>query len=206
MCYTVPGLFDGKFKDLVLEPFFTLHDCRYMMYWLSMTKDEYARHKAAVMEQERQKLELDRRTVDAVIMGEQQPEADHYMAQDRTSTGNTGGEAWREARDGGYFEYRMNTGGLDSLILHVRCRGSEANNQPRGLELLVDGKVIAAGDRFNAADGAGQNADGATLNVECPVPAELLRDKKSVTVTFRSRKGTATGKILRVRLLKPEQK
>ena len=81
----------------------------------------------------------------------------------------------------------------------MRCRGSEANNQPRGLELLVDGKVIAAGDRFNAADGA-------TLNVECPVPAELLRDKKSVTVTFRSRKGTATGKILRVRLLKPEQK
>lgn len=205
MCYTVPGLFEGKFKDLVLEPFFTLHDCRYMMYWLSMTGDEYARHKAAVMEQERQKLELDRRTVDAVIMGEQQPEADHYMAQDRTSTGNTGGEAWREARDGGYFEYRMNTGGLDSLILHVRCRGSEANSQPRGLELLVDGKVIAAGDRFNAADGAGQNADGTTLNVEFPVPAELLRDKKSVTVTFRSRKGTATGKILRVRLLKPEQ-
>lgn len=195
LCYTVPGLFEGKYKDLVLEPFFRLHDCRYMMYWLSMTDDEYARHKAAVMEQERQKLLLDRRTVDAVIMGEQQPEADHYMKQDRTSTGNTDGEAWREAGDEGYFEYVMSTGGLESLILHVRYGSDASRKLPCDFEILIDGKVLA---NSNGKD----SVESGAWSVEYAVPVELVKGKKSVTVTFRSRKGATTGKVLRVRMLK----
>lgn len=71
LCYTVPGLFTGKYRDLQLEPFFRLHDCRYMMYWLSMNKDEYADFQKAVKEAEQRKLLLDRRTIDAVATAEQ---------------------------------------------------------------------------------------------------------------------------------------
>lgn len=42
LCFTVPGLFEDKYAGLQLEPFFRIHDCRYMMYWLSMTDTEYA--------------------------------------------------------------------------------------------------------------------------------------------------------------------
>lgn len=41
--YTVPGLFrEAKYADLILEPFWQIHDSRYMMYWLSMTETQYA--------------------------------------------------------------------------------------------------------------------------------------------------------------------
>ncbi len=42
MTYTVPGLFDAKYASLELEPFARIHDCRYMMYWLSMTPSNMA--------------------------------------------------------------------------------------------------------------------------------------------------------------------
>ena len=32
---------EDKYKDLILEPFYQIHDSRYMMYWWSMTKTEY---------------------------------------------------------------------------------------------------------------------------------------------------------------------
>lgn len=82
MCYTVPDLFTlkgEKLSDLVLEPFFRIHDCRYMMYWLSMNDAEYAEFQKAEREAEQRKLLLDQRTVDAVATAEQQPEVDHKM-------------------------------------------------------------------------------------------------------------------------------
>ena len=31
---------DKKFADLILEPFFTIHECRYMLYWYQTTQEE----------------------------------------------------------------------------------------------------------------------------------------------------------------------
>lgn len=64
--FTVPGLFDGKYSNLTLEPFYNIHDSRYMMYWLSMTDKEYANYKDKARRDEENRLALDRITVDAV--------------------------------------------------------------------------------------------------------------------------------------------
>lgn len=199
LCYTVPGLFEERYASLQLEPFFRLHDCRYMMYWLSMTPEGYARHRQAIKEKEQKALLLDRRTVDAVTPGEQQPEADHYMKNDNSATGNFEGKAWRDARDGGYFEYRMSTGGRDDLSLMVRYWGNEsAKGNPRTFDILIDGQVLTE----EGISGKWKRKEH--VDVEYPVPAEMLRGKDKVTVTFRSRKGTVAGGVYNVRLLKKE--
>ena len=113
-----------------------------MMYWLSMTPEEYADYRQTVEETEQRKLLLDRRTVDAVAPGEQQPEADHLMKQENSSTGYFENEAWRDARDGGYFEYTLNTGGLKELTLLVRYWGNETTDPARAFDILVDGEVL----------------------------------------------------------------
>ena len=69
--------------------------------------------------EEEMRLALDRRTVDAVNTGEQQPEADHGMKFDRSNKGNFQGEPWRDASNGGYFSYMLSTDNLDSLALLV---------------------------------------------------------------------------------------
>ena len=47
---------------------------------------------------------LDKRTVDMVSSGEQQPESDHAMKTQDSHRGVHAGEAWRDARNGGYFQ------------------------------------------------------------------------------------------------------
>ncbi len=192
MHYTVPGLFTGEYADLELEPFFRIHDCRYIIYWLTMGKEEYGELKTEMQEAEAVKLALDRRTIDAVTPGEQQPEADHLMKQEKSQTGHFQNEAWREARDGGYFEYTMTVG--DASKLMVRYWGDEAGN--RLFDILIDGKVLVEENL------TGKWNRQRMVNHEYAIPEEMLAGKETVTVTFRSRPGTTAGKVFNIRLLK----
>lgn len=193
-CYTVPGLFkEEKYKNLVLEPFFRIHDSRYMMYWLSMTEKEYAAYQEDVKKEEHRKLLLDQRTIDAVGVGEQQPEVDHAMKYEQSSAGYFEGEAWRDARDGGYFEYRLDTKGRTDLSLMVRYWGNETEN--RTFDILIDGELLAEENTVNKWNRK------EFVNVEYPIPSAMTQGKESVTVTFRSRPGHIAGGIFYIRLL-----
>ena len=110
---------------IVLEPFFQIHDTRYMMYWLALSNDGYATYIDNLASIEKHKLELERRTIDKVETGEQQPETDHAMRYDQSETGNNRNQFWRDARDGGYFSYEMATDQQAGLSLFVRYWGAE---------------------------------------------------------------------------------
>lgn len=195
-CYTVPDLFrDAKYSNLVLEPFYRIHDSRYMMYWLSMTENQYADYQAKMKAEEEKKIELDRRTVDAVGTGEQQPEVDHQMKYENSSKGNFEGEAWRDARNGGYFEYTLATEGREDLSLMVRYWGNETAN--REFDILVDGKLLVTENLV------GKWKRSEFVNVEYPLPADMLKGKKEVKVTFRSHPGKVAGGVFFIRLLTP---
>ncbi len=192
MHFTIPGLFGGEYEDLELEPFFNIHDSRYSIYWLTMEADEYGELKHEMQEAEALKLALDSRTVDAVIPGEQQPEADHLMKQEGSQRGHFQNEAWREARDGGYFEYTMTVG--DASKLMVRYWGDEAGN--RTFDILIDGKVLAEENLV------GKWNRQRMVNHEYDIPSEMLAGKETVVVSFRSKPGTTAGKVFNIRLLK----
>ena len=195
--FTVPGLFqDAKYRDLVLEPFYGIHDSRYMLYWFSTTQQKYDKTLDDLREGERQKLVLDRRTVDAVNTGEQQPEADHVMQQRGSQTGVYREERWRNARPGGYFQYVMKTDGRKDLSLMVRYWGNETEN--RAFNILVDEQILAAENI------ASKWKKDEFVNVEYKVPEEMLKSKTNVTIKFVGLEGNNAGRIFHVRLLRPE--
>lgn len=194
MHFTVPGLFDGKFKDLELEPFSSIHDSRYMMYWLSMSKAEYADYQQKMREAEKQKLELDARTIDAVATAEQQPEVDHQMKAEGSKTGHFQSEGWRDATNGGYFAYNMDTKGEENLTLMVRYWGNENGN--RTFDILIDGQVLTTENIV------GKWKREAFVNAEYTIPAEWVKGKQVINVRFQSKPGTVAGGIFYVRLIK----
>ena len=194
LCYTVPGLFTDKYRDLQLEPFFRIHDCRYMMYWLSMSPSEYADVQKAMHEAEQRKLLLDRRTVDAVATAEQQPEVDHQLKYENSQTGYFEGESWRDARNGGYFQYNLLTNGEKDLSLMVRYWGNETKD--RSFNILIDGGLLAEENLV------GKWKKAELVNVEYPIPADMLEGKQSVTVTFRSKPGNIAGGVFHVRIVR----
>lgn len=194
-CYTVPGLFQNESgKDLILEPFYRIHDSRYMMYWLSMTAKEYEERQKQMREEEQKKLILDRRTVDAVAPGEQQPEVDHLMKSENSFTGNFEGENWRDARDGGYFQYNLMTKGEKDLSLMVRYWGNESAS--RAFDILIDGELLVTENTV------GKWNQSTQINVEYKIPVEWVKEKESVTVTFRSHPGNTAGGVFYVRLVR----
>lgn len=196
MKYTVPGLFEGKYSGLVLEPFYNIHDSRYNMYWLSMTPAQYASYKVNAQRDEEMRLALDRRTVDAVNTGEQQPEADHFMESRSSASGNFNGEPWRDASNGGFFSYKMKTDGRNDLTLRVRYWGNESGS--RAFNILVDDNVLTAEDI------AGKwNKDG-FVDAEYAIPPHYVDGKESIRVKFASDKGQTAGGIYHVRLIRPE--
>ena len=195
MAYTVPGLFDSKYGDVVLEPFYNIHDSRYMLYWLSMTPQRYKAYQQNARLDEERRLALDRRTVDAVNTGEQQPEADHFMESKSSGKGNFNGEPWRDAGSDGYFAYRMKTGGSKDLAVRLRFWGNESAD--RHLSLSVDGSEIAS---VNPSD-LGASADR-FIEEEYAIPGHLLEGKESVEIRVAGANGKPAGSIYHVRLIR----
>ena len=196
MQYSVPGLLDGKYAGMTLEPFFRLHDCRYMMYWLSMTPTEYADYQARERAKEEFMLALDRRTVDAVNTGEQQPEADHFMESEGSNRGVFNGQAWRDATGDGYFAYRMKTEGADKLVLRIRYWGNE--NGKRAHRILIDDQLLAQ------ENPSGKWNEEEFMETEYEIPSELVKGKDFIKVKFQPEKDNTAGGIYHVRLARPE--
>ena len=189
--YTVPGLFA---EAVELEPFARVHDCRYMLYWLNLTADEYAATAARLKAEEAERLALDARTVDAVNTGEQQPEADHFMDAAKSNTGYSKDRPWRDADDGGHITYRLKPAGLDSLSLMVTYWGNEKGK--RTFDILIDDTVIATENL------SGKWNEDRFVDVSYAIPASLLTGRESVALTFRPHAGNRAGAIFNIRLLK----
>ena len=196
--YTVPELFDREeYKDLVLEPFYGIHDSRYMMYWLSMTQSEFDRYTQEVKVKEQDKIILDQRTVDGVITGEQQPEVDHAMISKDSRRGHRRDRAWRDAHNGGYFGYTISTAQQKDLSLMITYWGNEEDEKE--LIIRVDGEVLVTENvvgKWNVND---------FVNVEYKLPEQLLEGKNKITVVFETTKEKSTGEIFDIRLLRAKR-
>ncbi len=207
LTFTVPGLFmdadsstsesvsEGRWKNLELEPFFRIHRERYMMYWLSMDDDALAQYQQEKREAEEAALELEARTTDRIGTGEQQPDQDHQMKGVNTNKGVAFDEYYREATEGGFFEYTMDLGGHTSgMSLMVRYWGNEDGN--RSFDIQVDGTTIAA------ENVAGKWNANEFKSVTYPIPSELTKGKKTIVVRFHAHKGNMTGRVFLIQLLK----
>jgi len=183
-------------EKLVLEPFYRVHDSRYMAYWMRLSPLQYVNYLDSVAKIETDKLNLDKRTVDFVAPGEQQPEVDHALRHENSRTGSNSDEFWRDAYNGGYFSYNMSTQSLSNLSLNVRYLF--ATTAGKKFEIYVDDQKLKVVDHTDEARKPG------FYHEEYHIPAELLTGKQQVRVKFLSLPEKSTAPIYRVRLVKGE--
>ena len=178
-----------------LMPFFELHDARYMMYWLALSEDNYKGYldNLAKAEQERQALE--ERTMDKVQPGEQQPESDHFMETDNSYVGNSNDVFYRDANDGHYFSYLLQTGGQTELSLRLKYWGV-GEWKSHEFDILVDDVLI------KEVNNTGKYRISEFKYETYPIPADVLKGKKQVRVKFVAKPRKQIGEIYEVRLVK----
>ena len=178
-----------------IQPFFEIHDARYMMYWLALSEDSYRSYLSNLAKAEQDRQELEARTVDKVQPGEQQPETDHKMETDQSQVGNSNDVFYRDARDGHYFSYLMQTGGQTDLDLRLKYWGV-GEWKTHEFDIFVDDVLV------KEVNNTGKYRISEFKYETYPIPAELLKDKQQVRVKFVAKPGKQIGEIYEVRLVK----
>ena len=178
-----------------LQPFFEIHDSRYMMYWLALGENDYKAYMQKLADEEKARQALETRTVDKVNPGEQQPETDHNMEADVTERGNTEGVFFRDARDGHFFSYLMQTKGETNLSLQLKFWGQDEWRTSE-FDIYVNDKLLCS------VNNSHRWRTTQFKTVDYAIPSEFVKGKKEIRVKFVAHKGKQVGQIYGVRLVK----
>lgn len=194
LTFTTSGLRMENKADIVLEPFYKIHDSRYMIYWMWLTESQYKNYLDSLSIVENERMELQKRTIDFVAPGEQQPEVDHQMEKLKSNTGNFQDEFWRDAHNEGYFSYLLTTNSEINLSLIVRYWGAEWGN--RKFDIFIDDEKLIT------EENTGRWNQSKFQEVEYAIPNSMIKDKKKIRVKFQSLPGNTAGAVYYIRLVR----
>lgn len=180
--------------NIELEPFYRIHDARYMIYWMWLTESKYKNYLDSLAVVENERMELQKRTIDFVAPGEQQPEADHQIEKLKSTTGNFQDEFWRDARNEGYFSYNMATNSETGLSLIVRYWGAEWGN--RKFDIFIDNEKLVT------EDNTGRWNQSKFQEVNYEIPDSMVQGKKQIRVKFQALPGNTAGAVYYIRLVR----
>lgn len=167
---------DGQIIAYTLEPFYQLHNSRYILYWPYENANERFS----------QNEELDGRNIDRIICGQQQPESDHFIKMNESTAGYDNNRHWRNTTDffAYTFPYNENT-----RMLRIELDNSVIAQQ---VEIHMNGRLITS---FKSS---GQTAAEV---IEIPL-SDILNDNKPFTIAFKAVDNQPTVKVFELRLLK----
>jgi len=137
---------------------------------------------------------LEKRTIDFVAPGEQQPEADHAIQKSNSNSGNYLDEFWRDARNGGFFSYQLRTNNEAGLSLVVRYWGAEWGN--RKFDIYIDDEKLMTEDNTNRWN------QSQFQNIEYKIPGSMLKEKENIRVKFQALQGSTAGSVYHIRLVR----
>jgi DUF1680 family protein len=175
---------------VLLQPFYAIHEARYMVYWPVNTQKEYEVMKAELVKKENELQELNRRTIDLVWPGEQQPEADHFVKFKDSRTGVHKNRHWRDAT--GWFSYQLNNPKNEKCMIDITYYGLDNH---RDFSILINETKIAdvhldgtKGDKF--------------FTQNYSIPVGLIDQNKPIELKFVAHSGSVAGGIYGIRLLR----
>lgn len=166
----------GQIVEYALEPFYQLHNSRYILYWPYENANE----------QFSQNEELEARSIDRIICGQQQPESDHFIQMSQSTAGYENNRHWRNTTD--FFEYTFPYD-ENARILRIELDNSVVAQQ---VEIHINGDVIKV---FKSS---GQSVSEV---IEIPL-LDSLKDNQSFKIAFKAVDKQPTVKVFELRLLK----
>jgi hypothetical protein len=182
-------IYPASFKKLTLQPFATIHDARYMIYWRVTDEKGLKQLQQKLQEEEKQKLELENRTIDQVAPGEQQSEVDHQFKGEMTEAETFKDKHWRNAR--GWFSYQLKNDQNAGKVLRVKYYGTDKGS----FDLFINGALLKR-EILNGAKG------NTFFDVDYTIPEKLLNGERgSVEVKFSAAEQSRTPRIFYVRLM-----
>jgi uncharacterized protein len=183
----------GRDREVEFEPMHRLHRRLYAVYWDLFTPSEWeerATELAAARERHRR---LEAATVGFVQPGEMQAERDANMQGQDTSPDRIMGRPGRRAR--GWFSFDLPVDPAHPMVLVATYNLDEW--RMRTFDVLVDGAPVG----HQRIEPRGPMR---FLDVEYPIPAELVREKRQVTVRLQGTQGNEVGCVFGLRMIRAD--
>lgn len=187
-------------REIVFIPYNRIHFNRYALYMIHVNDiEEYKNTVADETTFHENRHEADIINVDRVIIGDADSEKMHKMETVNSVSGKYNKtSSWRRAHNGGYFMYNLKSlpEERQSLFLNF-C----VNDQDELIfDILIDGKLVKTYNHNKETS----NLATKIYTEYIPVPFELTKGKKDITVKIAAKLKNKTGDILDIRLVKKE--
>lgn len=183
-----PLIYQNKYKNLKLVPFYNLEEKRYVVYFPFSSVEGLPERVKAIQVAENEMQELELATIDVVNTGEQQPESDHDFKGEKTDNGTFKEQHFRSGS--GWFSYVLRNKDLEARKLRILLYGADKN---RNFNVLINGQLIKQ-IVMNGNDGS------TFFSKDILIPASLLG--KEITVRFEANKEAKVADIYQVRLMR----
>ncbi|HNS21359.1 MAG TPA: glycoside hydrolase family 127 protein [Sedimentisphaerales bacterium] len=196
-CFRTDGIGRETGSDQVCDvnfvPFYRLHRRTYAIYWDLFTQAGWEQKKAEyAAEQERQR-KLKAATVAYAQPGEMQAERDFNCQSEDSSPDRVMGRPARRGRN--WFSFDLPVEPAHPMALVVTYHTDEWRR--RTFDILIDGQRIA--EQVVERSGAPRFFD-----VQHAIPADLVKDKKKVTVRFQATQGNEIAAVFGIRMIRAD--
>ncbi|HYF68292.1 MAG TPA: beta-L-arabinofuranosidase domain-containing protein [Ohtaekwangia sp.] len=183
----------GHPTDVVLQPFNTLDDEYYTVYWDVFTKNAWRAEQKRYEEVKQANYELEKSTVDYLRVGEMQPERDHNFTGANLEHGESHTRKFRVAHDGGHFSFTMKVVPGFSYNLIATYWGMD--NRGRNFDIVVEGETIATED-------LNKYKESKFYDISYRIPSNLIEGKSTIGITFKAKSRNQAGPVYGVRIVK----
>jgi uncharacterized protein len=183
----------NKPVDVEFSPFFSMHRRTYAAYWDVLTPAELdARSKALAAERERLRA-LDAATIVSVPIGDREGEKKFNQQGVDTSVIRTDGRSGRRAIQ--WFSYDLPIASAAPTPIALVATYNSDQRRPREFTVLVNGTKVGS-------ESQPQSSVSHFYEKEYALPADLIRDRNSVTVRFEAANGLEVTPVFGVRLIR----
>jgi DUF1680 family protein len=179
---------DGAEKEMDFVPFYRLHRRTYSLYWDLYSPDEWSKKIVEVNAELARQRKLEAATVSFAQPGDANTERNfNQQGEDTTRDASMGRPARRGKK---WFSFDLPVDPAHPIALVVTYHSEERSK--RTFQILIDGQRV--GEQVIERNPPG-SAAGRFFDVEYKIPAELVKEKKKLTVRFQA---TGTNEIAAV--------
>lgn len=184
-------------KQVQLIPFNQTADEYYTVYWDVFSPREWESQQEVYAEQKRRQKELEDKTVDVLRMGEMQPERDHELLAEKTTTGDEHNRKWRAAGEGGFmvFNLKVDLQQPNTLI----CTYWGMDNRSRIFDIYINDSLVATED-------LNKYKTSKFYDIGYALPPSLTSGKTTVAVKLVPKANNSAGPVYGVRMAKGDVK
>ena len=195
-----PGTFRttgvGLMTDVNFVPFYQLPRRRYAIYWDMFTPEEWQKRSARFEAEQLKQKKLENATVAFAQPGQMQTERDFNEQGEDSSPVQLEGHFGRRGSKWFSFDLPVETDHPMTLVVTY----SNDNWRHTFCEVLVDGQKVGE----KAGEHRSPEQQIRFTDIEYPITADLLKDKKKVTVRFEAKNGEATPGVFGIRIVRAD--